>query len=163
MDEDEAKILEKLMKDILQKSGSVQATAPSAFSRPGVYLRADNRWLLIDTAGRWEPYDDGLYMVFDDNFDFKFINGPAGDPFMKLAQGVRGSIKAVVRTFPETQKPSITFICVNGGKPVFSKSFEPLPWFPDVATMVAYFAIHCPSVKRKDVESVYEVCPCAKF
>jgi hypothetical protein len=40
--------------------------------------------------------------------------------------------------------------CIYRGKELFSKTFDALPWLSDVATLVSYFGINCPSVKKTD-------------
>lgn len=165
VDEEEAKILDKIIKDIIKKASTLDNNKKSfsTFTRQGVYIFKENKWEMTSSDKRWKPKEDGLYVIFDDDFDYPFLLGPFGEPFLKVAEHVEDSVKAIVRTFSNFKAPYLTFTCIEQGKELFSKTFDALPWLSDVATLVAYFGLNCPSVKRKDLDKVSEICPCAKL
>ena len=162
-DDEEARILDKMIKEIIKKTEENQKKASSKFPLQGVYEFVDGRWQLTAYTKNWNPKEDGLYVIFNDDFDSSFLSGPFGDPFLKIAENVGGSIKSVVKTFKNFERPYLTFICIYRGKELFSKRFDALPWLSDVATLVSYFGINCPSVKKTDLLKIYDVCPCAKL
>lgn len=162
-DEEEARILDKMIKEITRKTEESQKKASSKFPLQGVYEFVEGRWKLTAYTKNWKPEEDGLYIIFNDDFDSSFLSGPFGDPFLKIAENVGGSIKSVVKTFKNFGGPYLTFICIDLGKELFSKTFDALPWLSDVAMLVSYFGINCPSVKKMDLLKISYVCPCAKL
>jgi len=162
MDDEEAKILDKLLKEIFNKSSAKAEKTSSGFKKPGVYQCIEGRWTFVSGTQNWQPSSDGLYFIFNDDPEFYYLGGPIGEPFFKIAENLSGSIKAIIKTFSGNKAPYLTFICVKNMEEIFSKTYEAIPFLVDVATMVAHFAINCPAVRKKDIEKIYEVCPCAK-
>jgi hypothetical protein len=62
-DDEEARILDNMIKEIIKKTEENQKKASSKFPLQGVYEFVNGRWQLTAYTKSWNPKEDGLYVI----------------------------------------------------------------------------------------------------
>ena len=161
-DEEESKIIEKMIKEMMGES-SKKTSQKTKFPLQGVYEFKEGRWLLISKDEKWKPEKDGFYVIFADDFSNSYLAKAYGEAYFKIAENQYETMRPIVKIFENAEAPLLTFICIANEEEYFVKSFEAVPNITDLATIIAYFALKCPTLNKKDLIKLQEICPCVSL